>query len=88
LHYLPTNIYDKIGRVIKSFIWDEMCLNRMRNRAKWSAVFSLNFLEVSLLELSGMITKIGIRFENCRFQQMCIISVGFAWIMQSQLKSS
>lgn len=29
-------IYDKIGKVIESFIWDDKCLNRMRNRVKWS----------------------------------------------------
>ncbi|KEH17585.1 hypothetical protein MTR_0007s0410 [Medicago truncatula] len=41
LHYLPTNIYDKIDRVTKSFIWDDTGRNRNWNRVKWSIVTCL-----------------------------------------------
>jgi len=40
MHYLPSNICDKIDRVTKSFIWGGTGSNRKWNRVKWSAVTS------------------------------------------------
>jgi hypothetical protein len=40
MHYLPTNICDKIDRVIKRFIWGDTCCSQKWNIVKWSIVTS------------------------------------------------
>jgi len=40
MHYLPTNIYDKIDRVTKNFIWGGTSRDRRWNKVKWSTVTS------------------------------------------------